>query len=55
MISVAFLPALVAGALFSGFVKRVLYATPAVIAVSFIAGGIVDAGRRADAAAAARC
>jgi undecaprenyl-diphosphatase len=41
MILVAFLPALVAGALFSGFVKRVLYTTPSVIAVSFIAGGIV--------------
>ena len=41
MILVAFLPALVAGALFSGYVKRVLYATPAVIAVSFIVGGIV--------------
>jgi undecaprenyl-diphosphatase len=41
MIFVAFLPALVAGALFSDYVKRVLYATPAVIAVSFIAGGIV--------------
>jgi undecaprenyl-diphosphatase len=41
MILVAFLPALVAGAVFSDYVKRVLYATPAVIAVSFIAGGIV--------------
>jgi undecaprenyl-diphosphatase len=41
MIGVAFLPAAVAGALFSGFVKRVLYTTPTVIAVSFIAGGIV--------------
>jgi undecaprenyl-diphosphatase len=41
MIGVAFLPAAVAGALFSGFVKRVLYTTPSVIAVSFIAGGIV--------------
>jgi undecaprenyl-diphosphatase len=41
MIGVAFLPALVAGALFSGFVKRVLYTTPSVIAVSFIAGGII--------------
>lgn len=41
MIVVAFLPAAVAGALFSGYVKRVLYTTPAVIAVSFIAGGIV--------------
>jgi undecaprenyl-diphosphatase len=41
MIAVAFLPAAVAGALLSGFVKRVLYTTPTVIAVSFIAGGIV--------------
>jgi undecaprenyl-diphosphatase len=41
MILVAFLPAVVAGALFSDYVKRVLYATPAVIAVSFIAGGII--------------
>jgi undecaprenyl-diphosphatase len=41
MILVAVLPALVAGAVFSDYVKRVLYATPAVIAVSFIAGGIV--------------
>ena len=41
MIVVAFLPAAVAGALLSGFVKRVLYTTPTVIAVSFIAGGIV--------------
>ena len=41
MILVAFLPALVAGMLFSGFVKRVLYTTPSVIAVSFVAGGIV--------------
>jgi undecaprenyl-diphosphatase len=41
MLLVAFLPAAVAGALFSGFVKRVLYTTPAVIAVTFIAGGIV--------------
>lgn len=41
MIVVAFLPAVVAGLLFAGFVKRVLYESPAVIAVSFIAGGIV--------------
>jgi undecaprenyl-diphosphatase len=41
MIFVAFLPAAVAGLLFSGFVKRVLYTTPSVIAVSFIVGGIV--------------
>ena len=41
MLFVAFLPAAAAGALFSGFVKRVLYTTPLVIAVSFIAGGIV--------------
>ncbi|HWK11615.1 MAG TPA: undecaprenyl-diphosphate phosphatase [Vicinamibacterales bacterium] len=41
MILVAFLPAVVAGALFAGFVKRVLYTTPAVIAVTFIVGGII--------------
>lgn len=41
MIVVAFLPALVAGALLSNFVKRVLYASPTVIAVAFIVGGVV--------------
>ncbi len=41
MIVVAFLPAAAAGALLSGFVKRVLYTTPTVIAVSFIIGGVV--------------
>ena len=41
MIAVAFAPALIAGALLSGFVKRVLYTTPSVIAWSFIVGGIV--------------
>lgn len=41
MIIVAFIPAVVAGLVFADFVKRVLYETPAVIAVAFIAGGIV--------------
>ncbi|OFV91628.1 MAG: hypothetical protein A3G76_09090 [Acidobacteria bacterium RIFCSPLOWO2_12_FULL_65_11] len=41
MILVATLPAIVAGALFSTFVKRVLYGSVTVIAVAFIAGGIV--------------
>jgi undecaprenyl-diphosphatase len=41
MILVAFLPAVVFGALLSDYVKRVLYTTPAVISVTFIAGGIV--------------
>jgi undecaprenyl-diphosphatase len=41
MIVIATIPALVAGALLSDFVKSVLYETPAVYAVSFIAGGIV--------------
>ena len=41
MLIVAFVPAAIAGALLSGYVKRVLYTTPAVIAVSFVAGGIV--------------
>jgi len=43
MIMVAFLPALVAGALLSDFVKRVFYGSSSlmVIAVAFILGGIV--------------
>ena len=41
MIAVAFVPAAIAGALFAGFVKRVLYASPGVIAASFIIGGII--------------
>jgi undecaprenyl-diphosphatase len=41
MIIVAVIPALVAGALFSSFIKSVLYESPAVIAWSFIAGGLV--------------
>src|ERR1043165_7500024 len=41
MLFVAFLPAAVAGLLFSGFVKRVLFTTPSVIAVTFIVGGII--------------
>jgi undecaprenyl-diphosphatase len=41
MILIAFLPAVVAGLLFAGFVKRVLYESPAVIAVSFVVGGLV--------------
>jgi len=41
LLIVAVIPALVAGALLSKFVKRVLYASFAVIAVAFIAGGIV--------------
>ncbi|PYR35502.1 MAG: undecaprenyl-diphosphatase [Acidobacteria bacterium] len=41
MIVLAVLPSLVLGALFSGFVKRVLYGSMPVIAVSFIVGGIV--------------
>ena len=35
------IPALVAGALFSSFVKSVLYESPAVFAAAFIAGGVV--------------
>jgi undecaprenyl-diphosphatase len=38
---VAFLPALVAGALLAGYVKRVLYHSFGAIAVAFIVGGIV--------------
>jgi undecaprenyl-diphosphatase len=41
MIAVATVPALVAGALFSKFVKSVLYGSFVVIAIAFIAGGII--------------
>lgn len=41
MIVVAFIPAAVAGLLFSDFVKRVLYESATVIAISFIVGGVV--------------
>jgi undecaprenyl-diphosphatase len=41
LLIVAVIPALVAGALLSKFVKSVLYASFAVIAVAFIVGGIV--------------
>ena len=37
----ATVPALLAGALFSHFIKSVLYGSPRVFAVAFIAGGIV--------------
>lgn len=41
MILVAFIPAAVLGLLFGDYVKRVLYESATVIAVSFIVGGIV--------------
>jgi undecaprenyl-diphosphatase len=41
MIVVAFLPAIVAGALLADYVTRVLYASPRVIATTFVVGGIV--------------
>jgi undecaprenyl-diphosphatase len=41
LVLVGFLPALVAGALFSDYVKTVLYYSPGVIAVAFIVGGVV--------------
>jgi undecaprenyl-diphosphatase len=41
MIVVATVPALLAGALLSGFVKRVLYASLGVIGVAFLVGGII--------------
>ena len=41
MLLVAVVPALVAGALLSDFVKGVLYESPRVIAAAFIAGGLV--------------
>ena len=37
----AFVPALLAGALLAGYVKTVLYNSPGVIAVAFVVGGIV--------------
>jgi undecaprenyl-diphosphatase len=40
-IIVATIPALVAGALLSGFIKNVLYESPLVFAVAFIVGGVV--------------
>jgi undecaprenyl-diphosphatase len=40
-ILVAFVPALVAGALLAGFVKRVLYHSLLAMAIAFIVGGIV--------------
>ena len=40
-IALATIPALVAGALLAGYVKSVLYESPRVFAVAFIAGGIV--------------
>jgi len=40
-IIVAVIPALIAGALLSSFVKSVLYESPAVFAATFITGGIV--------------
>jgi len=41
MLIVAFVPTAIAGLLLAGFIKRVLYTTPAVIAASFIIGGVV--------------
>ena len=41
LVLLGFLPALVAGALFADYVKRVLYYSPGIMAASFIAGGIV--------------
>ena len=40
-IIVATIPVLLAGALLSGFIKRVLYDSPTVFATAFIAGGVV--------------
>jgi undecaprenyl-diphosphatase len=40
-IIIATIPALLAGAFLSGFIKRVLYESPAVFAAAFILGGIV--------------
>src|ERR687895_2152447 len=41
MILVAFMPALVAGALLANYVQTVLYESPGVIAGAFVAGGVV--------------
>jgi undecaprenyl-diphosphatase len=41
LVAAGCLPALVAGALFSDFVKQVLYYSPTVIGVAFVAGGVV--------------
>ena len=38
---VATIPALIAGGLFAGFVKRILYESPRVWAIAFIAGGVL--------------
>jgi undecaprenyl-diphosphatase len=40
-VTLATIPALAAGALLAGFVKQVLYESPAVFAVAFIVGGVV--------------
>src|SRR5689334_12481982 len=40
-IMVATIPALIAGALLAGYVKRVLYESPSVFATAFILGGLV--------------
>jgi undecaprenyl-diphosphatase len=41
LVLIGFLPALVAGALFSDYVKQVLYYSPGIIATAFIVGGVV--------------
>ena len=41
MLVLATIPGVIAGAVFAGYVKRVLYYSPFVIAVSFVLGGIV--------------
>jgi undecaprenyl-diphosphatase len=41
LVLIGFLPALVAGAFFSDYVKEVLYYSPGVMAAAFIAGGVV--------------
>ena len=42
-IVVATIPALIAGALFAGYVKRILYQSPRVWAIAFIVGGVLGA------------
>jgi undecaprenyl-diphosphatase len=41
LVAVGFIPALVAGALFADYVKRVLYYSPGIMAAAFVVGGVV--------------
>ena len=41
LVLVGFIPALVAGAFFADYVKRVLYYSPGIMAAAFVGGGVV--------------